>query len=352
VCFSVGYTLVRPSPLAFASIVATFTLSSGASPFHVPRATTQSVSVEGTSARHATTARVIGLGPAALRFGRSIGSPTEGRLVGGLHVDETPYLRVIPAYAAGDARWGLEPLVAMIDRAARTVRRRFPDAIVSIGHLSRQGGGDIDRHRSHESGRDADISFFLRSASGRQLLPSHFVAFRGDGTAGDWPGAYFDEAKNWALVSAMVSDPEAHVTHLFIAAPLRARLLAYAERTGAPATLRMRAAEAMQQPRGALPHDDHFHVRIGCPAHMVSCVENPALRDRQSPTAMTLHGRRGGAPQGWATPAPKRAPLLFPSRPSVADPSAAPDHAPGAGDAPTDDAPPALMPAPIDDVDG
>jgi penicillin-insensitive murein endopeptidase len=145
----------------------------------------------------------------------------------------------------------------------------------------------------------------------------------------------------------MVSDSEAHVTHLFIAAPLRARLLAYADRIGAPAALRMRAAEAMQQPHGALPHDDHFHVRIGCPAHMVSCVENPALRERQPEAAMTLHGRRGGPPQGWATPAPKRAPLPLPSKRSAPES----DPVPGSDDAPERD-PPALMPAPVDDVDG
>jgi penicillin-insensitive murein DD-endopeptidase len=331
---------VRTAPLAFASIVATLTFSAGAFP--------------GAAPRRATTAHAAAIGPAALRFGRSIGSPTEGRLVGGMHLDEGPHLRVVPAYAGGDVRWGLEPLVAMIDRAGRTVRRRFPDAVVSVGHLSRAGGGDLDRHRSHESGRDADVSFFVRSASGKPLMPSHFVAFRGDGTAESWPGAYFDDAKNWALVAAMVSDPQAHVTHLFVAAPLRARLLAYAERTGAPATERMRAAEAMQQPRGALPHDDHFHVRIGCPAHMSGCVENPAVLASRVPAAMATHGRRGGPGPGretWVTAAPKRVPVVTPLQPSGAKPE--PDQEPAEDDPPKQpDAPPASMPAPFDDVDG
>lgn len=241
--------------------------------------------VHGTTARH-----VPSLGPAAFRFGRSIGSPTEGRLVGGAHLEETPYLRILPVYAGGDVRWGLEPLVAMIDRAGRAVRHQFPDAILLVGQLSRAGGGDIDRHRSHESGRDADIGFFLRGAADKQLLPSHFVRVGTDGASTGWPGAYFDDAKNWALVAAMVSDPQAHVSHLFVAAPLRARLLSYAEKVGAPISVRMRAAEAMQQPRGALPHDDHFHVRIACPIHMAGCVENPSVRP--NPSA----GRLGGPP--------------------------------------------------------
>jgi hypothetical protein len=178
----------------------------------------------------------------------------------------------------------------MLDRTARTVRRQFPESVTSVGHLSREGGGEIDQHRSHESGRDADVGFFVRDGRGRQLLASHFVHFRSDGSAPTWPGAVFDDAKNWALVSAMLADPQAHVTHIFVASPLRARLLAYAERSGAPMTMRVHAAEVMQQPHGALPHDDHFHVRIGCPGKMSGCVENPALRAHLPP----LPRERGG----------------------------------------------------------
>lgn len=257
----------------------------------------------------------MSLGPTALRFGRSIGSPTEGRLVGGMHLDETVYLRVMPADAAGDVRWGLEPLVEMIDRAARTVRHLFPGTITSVGHLSREGGGDLDQHRSHESGRDADIGFFVRSATGRQLLSSRFVAFRADGSAAGWPGAYFDDAKNWAFAAAMVSDPEAHVTHLFISSPLRARLLAYAERNGVDAGFRARVAEVLQQPHAALPHDDHFHVRIACPTGMSGCIENPATsglarksaarRHRFTPTASRQP--RGGRGQEDAATGPRDA---------------------------------------------
>src|SRR5580693_2291003 len=279
-CSRSGRVAVRSLSLALAALSAALSLSTGASPSATPKHTTS-------TAR----ARTMTLGPAALRFGRSLGSPTEGRLVGGMHLEEAPYLRITPADTAGDVRWGLLPLVTMLDRAARAVRRQFPDTVTSVGHLSREGGGEIDRHRSHESGRDADVGFFVRGGNGRQLLSRQFVAFRGDGTAASWPGAYFDDAKNWLLVSALVSDPEAHVTHLFVAAPLRARLLAYAERMGAPASVRMRAAELLQQPHGALPHDDHFHVRIGCPSRMSSCIENPAVRVHKSPP-MIAHGRR------------------------------------------------------------
>jgi penicillin-insensitive murein endopeptidase len=325
---------VRALPIAVASIVSVLTISTGAFPGASP--------AKRTAVRAGTT-----LGPAALRFGRSIGSPTDGRLIGGSHLDDAPYLRIVPVYQGNDVRWGLEPLVSMIDRAARQVRRQFPDAITSVGHLSRMGGGDLDRHHSHESGRDADIGFFIRSASGHPLFPSHFVQFNAEGTAPAWPGAYFDEAKNWALVSALVTDPEAHVTHIFVAAPLRARLLAYAERMGSPAAIRMRAAEVLQQPHGALPHDDHFHVRIGCPSRMSGCVENPAMRMHHAGPAIAAHGRHGPpASHGLVTHPPTPTPTTpVPAAPAGPVP-ATPD------DDPAQDAPPAVMPAPVDDVDG
>ena len=322
---------MRLAPLFLAGIASVVTVSTGAFP--------------GASPAHRTVARIATPGPAAMRFGRSIGSPTDGHLIGGMRVEDAPYLRIVPTYAGSDVRWGLEPLVTMIDRAARQVRRQFPDAVTSIGHLSRAGGGDLDRHHSHESGRDADIGFFVRSAGGSPLLASRFVAFEGDGKAPSWPGAYFDDAKNWALVSALVSDPEAHVTHIFVASPLRARLLAYAERMGAPSAIRMRAAELLQQPHGALPHDDHFHVRIGCPAHMSGCVENPAARARHPATVMARGHRIVPVPHGLVTHPPA------PSSPAPTAPPAAPS--PTEETEPVEpDAPPAVMPSAVDDVDG
>jgi penicillin-insensitive murein endopeptidase len=264
-----------------------------------------------------------------------------------MHLDETAYVRIMPADAQGDVRWGLEPLVTMIDRAARTVRRQFPESITSVGHLSREGGGGVERHRSHESGRDADVGFFVRTSTGRQLLSSHFVQFRGDGTAVSWPGAYFDDAKNWALVGAMLGDAQAHVTHIFVAAPLRARLLAYAERVGAPTSLRIRAAEVMQQPHGALPHDDHFHVRIACPSHMSGCVENPVVHGHAPPPrrGTVAHGRRGPAPEAVAASPKSPAPTPVPA---PAAPLETPNQAAADG---TSLPPAASMAAPADDLD-
>jgi penicillin-insensitive murein endopeptidase len=316
--------------------------------------------------------------PRAIPGGLSVGSPTSGHLVGGVRLEDEPWLRIVPCYEAGDVRWGLEALVSLVERGGRAVRKEFPDSVLSIGHLSRRSGGDLDRHASHESGRDADVGFYIVNERGRPIYADHFVRFLGDGTAPSWPGARFDDARNWAFLAAIVTgdgafappgagtprsggeaDSErgprstpgarARVSHVFVATPLRERLLAYAQRIGAPYAVRVRASEVMAQPRGALPHDDHFHVRISCPSGMDACVEQPTPNLARS---RLLHPRQRGAetvavhvhaPRS-APPAPASPPRLVASLGSPAsDLPALPAPSP---------APAAVFEAPIDDVDG
>ena len=216
---------------------------------------------------------------------KSIGSPNSGRLENGAHLETAAYLRYVGAYATGDAHYGVKSLVDAIDRAAREVRRRYPDAVLGVGHLSRKGGGEIEHHHSHESGRDGDLAFYLVDSLGRPVARDHFVAIRSDGAAASEPKVKFDDGRNWALIAALVSDPKAHVTHIFVATYLRTRLLAYGARVGASPALRARVAEVLMQPHHALPHDDHFHVRIACPAGSGECVENPvAASSRKAAT--------------------------------------------------------------------
>lgn len=205
----------------------------------------------------------------------SVGSPNEGRLQGGVHLDLShPYLHVIPACTRGDIRWGLPAMVNLIDRAARAVHKRYPGSVLDIGDISRKGGGDVLRHHSHESGRDADLGFYAVDARGKQIHGRAFIQFDPSGESLNFPGARFDLDRNWLLVQEMLTDPGARVSHIFISEPLRQRLLAHARVRGVSRALLDRAAVAMMQPTGSMPHDDHMHVRISCPASMRgSCVE-------------------------------------------------------------------------------
>jgi penicillin-insensitive murein DD-endopeptidase len=207
----------------------------------------------------------------------SVGSPNEGRLQGGVHLDlSRPYFRVLPVYTRGDVRWGLPGMINLIDRAARAVYKRYPGSVLNIGDISRKGGGEVLRHHSHESGRDADLGFYALDSKGKQIHGRAFIKFDASGESPNLPGARFDLDRNWLLIQSMLTDPAARVSHIFISEPLRQRLLAHARARGVSRALLDRAAIAMMQPTNAMPHDDHMHVRISCPASMRgSCVELP-----------------------------------------------------------------------------
>jgi penicillin-insensitive murein endopeptidase len=205
----------------------------------------------------------------------SVGHPNDGRLVGGKRLDTSqPHLRLVPVYARGDVRWGLPSLVDMLDRASRAVAKKYPGSRLDVGDLSTRNGGEVGRHHSHESGRDADVGFYVVDAKGRQVHDGRFIEIGADLRATRFPGARFDVARNWLFVERLLLDPKAVVSHVFIAEPLRQALLAHAKRIGVSQRLRDRAAIALMQPTSALPHDDHMHVRISCPrdAHD-RCVE-------------------------------------------------------------------------------
>lgn len=198
----------------------------------------------------------------------SVGSPNEGKLVGGEKLQPSKCLRII-----GSNTWGLPELTGLIERSCAKVQKNHEGTRLTVGDLSRKGGGDIGGHHSHESGRDVDLGFYLVDAKGNPKFAPRFAVIDEEGRAKGVPGARFDDAANWELVAALVNDSEASVLQLFVANPIRTRLLAYAAKIGASQKTRDRAASVMLQPKKALPHDNHFHVRIACPKSSKECVD-------------------------------------------------------------------------------
>lgn len=241
--------------------------------------------------------------------GASVGAPNAGSLIDGEHLDENDRIRVVPAFAGRDTRWGVPSLVRGLDRAARTVARRFPDAMLSVGDMSRRRGGEVGHHKSHQSGRDADVAFYMTDREGSPLYHHRMVPFRGDGTSPMLPAARFDDARNWSLIEALLNDPEAQLQKVFVAAPLRQRLLREAERRAVPLAVRLRAAEVLVQPRTGVVHDDHFHIRIGCPPGQEQfCEVAPRKPSRTAPVSNVSSRHRSGSPPSPGL-APRRAGL-------------------------------------------
>ena len=232
----------------------------------------------------------------------SQGWPWRGRLAHPSHLPEGPRVRYVDQYRDNGHHYGTSELVNLISDVAARVAEAFPGSRLPVGELSAPHGGRIDRHRSHRSGRDVDIGFFALDAAGDDATTVRFARFGRSGTGlGPYRDLRFDDARNWAVVRALMESREARVQHIFVADTLKTRLLREAVRSGAPRELVVRAAATMMQPARVLPHRDHLHVRIYCPDD-----DRPTCRDRGPYWAW--HG--GAVPEGIVPREPPMTPWL------------------------------------------
>jgi penicillin-insensitive murein endopeptidase len=182
-------------------------------------------------------------------------------------------------WRARNRSYGTDELVGAIVKAAGRVRQIDRRATLGVGDLSAEGGGKLTQHGSHRSGRDVDLIFYSVDTRGKPLPPPkrsmvHFgeegepFIPKGEELADQdptWADRRFDDKRNWLLVESLLGDPDVRVQWIFVANPLRARMLRWAERHDRPRWAIEYARLVMRQPGGrAEPHDDHFHVRVYC----------------------------------------------------------------------------------------
>jgi len=210
---------------------------------------------------------------------RSVGVPDRGRLIDPAQLDDTDHLFIRTSRRS--AHYGTAELVGLIRRAARAVADAHPGPRLVVGDLSRRRGGRFGPHRSHQSGRDADVGFFLNDAEGETTQAEQFVSLRRDGCGTVRDDRFcFDAPRNWALIAAMVQDEEARVQYVLIAPDIRRRLLDEGERQGAPPELVERVRTVTEPHSGSHSHRSHFHVRIYCPPDdRPRCIDEPPYHD-------------------------------------------------------------------------
>jgi penicillin-insensitive murein endopeptidase len=202
----------------------------------------------------------------------TIGHPNEGYQLRAKKLTSTPELQV--RKSSRDRAYGYPSLVLMLHRSARDVAKAAAGSVLLVGDLSMKGGGFLNGHRSHQSGRDADVGFYVTNLRDRAVASQEFVAFDGDGKSKDGSAVRFDDRRNWLLVESWVKDRRAGLAHVFVSDPLRARLLRYARAHPRYAPYADKAAALLEQPENGEPHDDHFHVRISCPENLTEVCRN------------------------------------------------------------------------------
>ena len=201
----------------------------------------------------------------------SIGAPFAGRLHRPvtMPVSGKGFVLLARSQERGHV-YALPELVDLLTAAAARVVRLYPKSTLTVGDLSPRGGGYAPGHRSHQSGRDVDLGFYIVDRRSRyQVVTAEFVHFnelaRG---AGRYAHLIFDLERNWELVEALVTHKTVKVQKIFISAQLRDLLLQYADAVARPADVLRRARAVLSADTA---HGDHFHLRIACPDDQPHC---------------------------------------------------------------------------------
>jgi penicillin-insensitive murein endopeptidase len=205
----------------------------------------------------------------------SCGSTNRGALANAAMMPERGpgYVMAEPWRSRG-SRYGTTELVSLIQRSSAAVSRAYEGSQLSIADLSKERGGAIAAHRSHQNGRDVDLIYYAMDADGNPFYPdSHMAYYTSTGQANyakapnfvkDIPVRYFDLKRNWALIRTLMLDKKTIVEHIFVSTRVKRWILRYAQEINESPKLIKRATRVLHAPRDVKGHNDHMHVRITC----------------------------------------------------------------------------------------
>lgn len=187
----------------------------------------------------------------------SVGTPNRGKIVNSIALPENAKLYTV---RKPDESFGSSHTLHNLQLAIANFRQASGySGEVVIGAISKQGGGRLRPHSSHQSGRDVDIRLPLSNSKGS--------ADNVDDV--DWDAT-------WALLQAIVATGE--VQYIFLSTSRQKHLYKAAKRAGASKDMLERMIQYPRKSgsndgmiRDESGHTAHFHVRFTCAPNETRC---------------------------------------------------------------------------------
>jgi len=197
--------------------------------------------------------------------GQSVGAPWDGSLRDAAKLPEGDGYHIRRPWRA----FGTRSTVDEVQHVITDVIADFPDNhVLAIGDLSAEHGGQITEHRSHQSGRDADIGLYYKHKPDN--YPKDFVRATEDN---------LDCAATYALVDRFwaTRNQDGGAQMMFLDYEVQGILYHWALDNGVDESkldkqfqfAHGRGGEGFV--RHEPNHDNHLHVRFKCPADDSYC---------------------------------------------------------------------------------
>jgi murein endopeptidase len=185
----------------------------------------------------------------------SLGATNRGRLFNGVQMPEDDRWK----FSDRGNAWGTQETIDSITRAIEKVHQKHKDTTpVFIGHISSKNGGYLRPHKSHQAGRDVDLSYFLKDNSRWYITANE---------------KNLDNARTWTFVKAFLEDPNTEM--ILIDTSVQRLLFNYALAQGEDKAFLERVFQVSgksQRPliRHVKGHASHIHVRFFSPSAQAS----------------------------------------------------------------------------------
>jgi penicillin-insensitive murein endopeptidase len=220
----------------------------------------------------------------------SVGAPNRGRLFNGVQMPKSDRWK---QNDPGNA-WGTQETVDSIVRAIDRVHAAHKDSPpLIIGHISAKGGGRLKPHKSHQSGRDVDLSYFYNE-------PKTWYAVATEKN--------LDKPRTWTLVKAFLEDPNTEM--ILIDTSLQKVLMAHALAVGEDKSFVERVFQVSGKAKSPLirhakGHATHVHVRFFSPSAQASGKLAAAFLPKPPPPPARKPGKTPGKGKGKDEPPTK-----------------------------------------------
>ncbi|WP_437482295.1 penicillin-insensitive murein endopeptidase [Sorangium sp. So ce1014] len=213
----------------------------------------------------------------------SVGATNAGALFNGIRMPESDRWELVdPSHA-----WGTRETIDALDRTIGEVHRQFPGSPkLYIGHISDRDGGHLSPHKSHQAGRDVDISYFLDA---RHRWYQRATA------------ANLDRERTWAFVRALVteSDVELILIDTSVQRLLKEHALKIGEDKGwLDDVFQYGSRKPRPLIRHARGHANHIHIRFYSPIAQESAVRAYPLLVKRGVIKPTAYYVRHTAKKG------------------------------------------------------
>lgn len=164
--------------------------------------------------------------------------------------------------------YGHPVLIAFIEKLGRTTATEHLGSLL-VGDLGQpRGGPTLSGHRSHQTGLDADIWFLLSPVAAQRILSHNEREDWGAPSVVDTVTDIIDP-EQWTFKQELILKTAAQmpeVERIFVNASIKRELCK-----------KFKSSAWLGKIRPWFKHDDHFHVRLKCPAGSPDCQSQDSV---------------------------------------------------------------------------